>query len=855
MRMSTRRAWGCARPRTVLTAALALLPAVGLAGVGLAGVGLAGLGLAGLGLADSGPAQAAQVVRPAAQGIRPAVKAGVISTVAGGVGGPATATSVALDNPCGVSYASGHAYVADGYDARVLNTATDGLTTPVGTGLYGPLGIGGLAVNSAGLGTCSTAADSAGNIVIAVPSPSHILVAAQAAGTFYGHAMTAGHLYNVAGNGTEGFSGDGHPATTAKLNEPGGVAVDGAGNLLIADTSNSRIRVVAATTGTFYGQAMTAGDIYLLAGNGQDGYAGNGGPAAKAKLDNPYGVAVDGAGNVLIPDTISNRIRVVAATTGSFYGIAMTAGDIYSVAGNGTGGFAGDGGPAAQAELQDPTAVSVDGAGNLVIADTDNGRIRVLAASAGTFYGQPMKAGDIYTVAGNGSGQYSGDGGPATSAGLYAPGGVAVDGAGNLLIADKQSGRIRVVAASAGTFYGEPMKAGDIYTVAGNGNFQYSGDGGPAPAAELNVPDGVSVDSAGDVLIADTSNERIRMTAAKTGTFFAIAMTAGDTYTVAGVGINGFTGDGGPATSAWVSNPNGVASDSAGNLLIADSGNHRIRLVAAKAGTFYGQVMKAGDIYTIAGDGTFGFTGDGGAATAAELSSPRDVQLDGSGNLLITDTYNDRIRVVAAKAGTFYGQVMKAGDIYTIAGDGSLGYSGDGGPATSAGLCEPYGAVADAAGNVLIADYCSNRVRVVAATTATFYGVPMTAGDIYTIAGGGPGGLGDGGPGTAAAVNLATGVAVDSAGNVLISDYGDSRVRVLAAKSGTFYGQPMTAGDIYTVAGSGAGTTGALGTAGFTGDGGPGTKAEVNSPMQVAPDGTAGLVFADSQNNRIRMVA
>jgi hypothetical protein len=569
MRMSTRRAWGAASPRTALTAALALLPAVALA------------------LAGGGQAQAAQVVHPAARGIRPAVKAGVISTVAGGVGGPATATSVALDNPCGVSYAAGHAYVADGYDVRVVNTTTDALTTPVGTGLYGPLGIGGLAVNSAGLGTCSTAADSAGNIVIAVPSPSHVLVAAQATGTFYGHAMTAGHLYNVAGNGTEGFSGDGHPATTAKLNEPGGVAVDGAGNLLIADTSNSRIRVVAATTGTFYGQAMTAGDIYLLAGNGQAGYAGNAGPAAKAKLDNPYGAGVDGAGNVLIADTISNRIRVVAA--------------------------------------------------------------------------------------------------------------------------------------SAGTFYGQPMKAGDIYTVAGNGNFQYSGDGGPAPAAELNVPDGVSVDSAGDVLIADTSNERIRMTAAKTGTFYGIAMTAGDVYTVAGVGLNGFAGDGGPATSAWVSNPNGVASDGAGNLLIADSGNHRIRVVAAKAGTFYGQVMQAGDI--------------------------------------------------------------------------------------------------------------------------------------YTIAGGGPGSLGDGGPGTAAAVNFPTGVAVDSAGNVLISDYGDSRVRVLAAKSGTFYGQPMTAGDIYTVAGSGAGTTGGLGTAGFTGDGGPGTKAEVDSPMQVAPDGTAGLVFADSQNNRIRMVA
>jgi trimeric autotransporter adhesin len=823
-------AWGTARIGRALTAALVPLAALALA-----------------------PASGAQA--QAAQPAPATVKPGVISTVAGGVGGPATASTVALNypGPCGVSYAAGQYYIADGYAVRQVSAQNDGLTTPVGTGLYGPLGINGLSVRSAGLGTCGVAADQAGNIVIAVPTPSHILVAAQASGTFYGRAMTAGHLYNVAGNGTAGFSGDGHPAIRAKLSNPLDVAVDGAGNLLVADNGNNRIRVVAASTGEFYGQGMTAGDIYLLAGNGQAGYSGNGGPAAKAKLDDPYGVAVDAAGNVLIPDTVNNRIRVVAATSGTFYGVAMTAGDIYSVAGNGTGGFTGDGAAATRAELQDPTGASVDGAGNLVIADTNNGRVRVVAAKAGTYYGQAMKAGDIYTVAGNGSFQYSGDGGPATSAGLFAPEGVAVDSAGNLLIADKQSGRVRVVTASGGTFYGIAMTAGDIYTVAGTGPpggiFQYSGDGGPATAAEFNVPDGVSVDGAGDLLIADTSNELIRMAAAKTGTYYGIAMTAGDVYTVAGTGTNGFTGDGGPATSAWVSNPNGVEADGAGNLLIADSGNHRVRVVAAKAGTFYGQAMTAGDIYTIAGDGTFGFAGDGGAATKAEVSSPRDVQVDSAGNLLITDTYNNRIRVVAAKAGTFYGQAMKAGDIYTIAGDGTLGYSGDDGPATAAGLCEPYGAAADAAGNVLIADYCSNRVRVVAASSGTFYGIAMTAGDIYTIAGGGPGGLGDGGPGTAATVNLPTGVAVDSSGNVLICDYGDSRVRVVAAKAGTFYGQAMTIADIYTVAGSGAGT------GGFTGDGGPGTSAEINSPMQVAPDGTAGLVFADSQNNRIRMVA
>ena len=268
------------------------------------------------------------------------------------------------------------------------------------------------------------------------------------------------------------------------------MAVDGAGNLVIADTDNDRVRVVAASTGTFYGQAMTAGDIYTVAGDGKAGFSGDGGPATSAELDYPDGVAVDGAGNLVIADTGNNRVRVVAASTGTFYGQAMTAGDIYTVAGDGTAGFSGDGGPATSAELNDPAGVAVDGAGNLVIADTSNNRVRVVAASTGTFYGQAMTAGDIYTVAGDGTGGFSGDGGPATSAELDSPYGVAVDGAGNLVIADTDNNRVRVVAASTGTFYGQAMTAGDIYTVAGDGTSGFSGDGGPATSAELAYPAG-----------------------------------------------------------------------------------------------------------------------------------------------------------------------------------------------------------------------------------------------------------------------------------------------------------------------------------------------------------------------------
>jgi trimeric autotransporter adhesin len=356
--------------------------------------------------------------------------------------------------------------------------------------------------------------------------------------------------------------------------------VDGAGNLVIADYDNSRVRVVAAATGTFYGQAMTAGDIYTVAGDGTFGSSGDGGPATSAELETPYGVAVDPAGNLVIADYYNNEVRVVAAATGTFYGQAMIAGDIYTVAGNGAEGFSGDGGPGYLAELNEPEGVAVDGAGNLVIADYDNSRVRVVAAATGTFYGQAMTAGDIYTVAGDGLGGSSGNGVPATGAQLNEPDGVAVDSAGNLLICDYGDNRVRVVAAATGTFYGQAMTAGDIYTVAGDGTLGFSGDGGPATSAELNRPDGVAVDGAGNLLISDTGNDRVRVVAATTGTFYGQAMTAGDIYTVAGDGTAGFSGNGGPATSAEFSGPKGLAVNAAGNLLIADTGNDRVREVA-----------------------------------------------------------------------------------------------------------------------------------------------------------------------------------------------------------------------------------------------------------------------------------
>jgi hypothetical protein len=554
-------------------------------------------------------------------------------------------------------------------------------------------------------------------------------------------------------------------------------------------------------------------------------------------------------------DSSNNRIRVVAAGTGTFYGQAMTTGDIYTIAGAGTAGFSGDGGPATSAELNMPHGVAVDAAGNVLISDFRNDRVRVVAAGTGTFYGQSMTAGHIYTIAGTGTAGFSGDGGLATSANLDFPSGVALDAAGNVLISDDLNGRVRVVAESAGTFYERAMGLGHIYTVAGNGRHSFSGDGGAATYAELGGPVGLTVDAAGNLLIADTGNFRIRVSAARTGTFYGQAMTAGNIYTVAGNGKRGFSGDGGPATSAELGPAQGVAVDGAGNLVIADESDNRIRVVAARTGTFYGQTMTAGHIYTVAGNGKAGFSGDGGPATGAKLNDPGGVAVDSAGNLVIADEINNRIRVVAARTGSFYSQPMTAGNIYTVAGTGAQGFSGDGGPATSAEFADPSAVAVDAAGNLVITDFNNDRVRVVAAGTGTFYGQAMTAGDIYTIAGDGGGFAGDGGPATSAKFNGPVDLAIDASGNVAIADYGNQRVRVVAARTGTFYGQAMTAGDIYTVAGNGvAGSGSPPGNGGFSGDRGPATAAELNTPLGVAVNAAGDLLIADDGNNRVRLV-
>jgi sugar lactone lactonase YvrE len=340
------------------------------------------------------------------------------------------------------------------------------------------------------------------------------------------------------------------------------------------------------------------------------------------------------------------------------------------VAGDGTMGVEGDGGLATSSMLNRPLYVAVDALGNIYINDASNNRIRMVTKSSGV----------ITTVAGDGTQEYKGDGGLATSAGLHYPAGIAVDSSGNLYIADAIIDRVRMVTKSTGI----------ITTVAGDGTQGgYKGDGGLATSAGLFYPAGIAVDSSGNLYIADTYNHRIRLVTQSTGII----------TTVAGNGTRGYRGDGGLATAAGLDTTYGVAVDASGNLYIADALSFRIRMVTKSTGI----------ITTVAGDGSQVYSGDGGLATAAGVYYPNCVAVDASGNIYFADTPKHRIRMVTKSTGI----------ITTVAGDGTQGYKGDGGLATSAGLYNPYGVAVDASGNLYIADPFNNRIRMV-----SFNGLP-----------------------------------------------------------------------------------------------------------------------------------
>jgi DNA-binding beta-propeller fold protein YncE len=340
-------------------------------------------------------------------------------------------------------------------------------------------------------------------------------------------------IATAVGTGERGFAGDGGPARRALLNGPFDIGFDAAGNLYFSDTFNHRIRRVDARTGV----------ITTVAGSGEAGYSGDGGPAVSAQLNEPYGIAVDNAANVYVADRHNHCVRRIDAGTGA----------IATFAGSGVSGSGGDGGPAARAQMVEPNGLAIDAANaRLFIADVADHRVRVVDLATGT----------IATFAGTGAAERGGDGGPAAAAGVHGARAVKVAADGTVHILERQGSSLRAV---------DP-RTGVITTVAGTGARGYSGDGGPALAAVFDAPKEFALDPDGDILVVDTENHAIRR----------IDRASGIVETIAG-GRTGRGGDGGPATAAGLGRPHGVAVGRDGAIYIGDTENHRIRKLTRQA--------------------------------------------------------------------------------------------------------------------------------------------------------------------------------------------------------------------------------------------------------------------------------
>jgi len=525
--------------------------------------------------------------------------------------------------------------------------------------------------------------------------------------------------------------------------------------------------------------------ITTAAGSGPK-FIGNGGPATSAGLGSLSGLTFR-SGSLYICDTDHNIVVKVASNIATV------------VAGNGKVGVSGDGGPATSAAVQEPTGTVFDSSGNMYIAEFNNGVIRKVTPTGviSTYAGCPTCAGTVV------------EGSFRTNTAM-APQGIGIDSSNNVYFSDGAHDRVRKILASNG----------NVYTVAGNGTYGTSGDGGLAVNASLSGPGGLSFDSSNNLYIPD--GNRLRKVTASTGVINTIASFgeplfdsvvdgAGNVYVTAnasgtaykvtpggsvtkiiGNGVYGFSGDGGPATNAAFKGMVGIARDGSGNIYVADTDNYRVRK----------DTVSTGIISTFAGNGNGNYWGDGGPATSAGINRPQGMAFDAPGNMYIADTWNNRIR-----------KVTTGGTISTYAGTGIAGFSGDGGAATSAMLNQPTSVAVDTNGNVFVGDTINNRVR------------KITPGGIISTYAGGGGSLGDGGPATSAGLQLnfaGASIVLDKYNNLYISDGGNNRVRKVTASTGI----------INTVAGNGVNA--------YSGDGGPATSASLKDLFQISigPDGS-----------------
>lgn len=788
------------------------------------------------------------------------------------IGEGGAATSAMLENPVALAVDQyGNLYIADVDDNRVFKVTTDGtIHTLVGKGCPFDTGDTGPAANALIDMPMGVAVDNSGNVFVSAWYDNYVRKIDMSgniniyAGTPYDPSLI------LSGTLPSGYCGNGVDATQSLLFAPAGLAVDSTGVLYIADSNNGRIRKVVPGSSTSpsscTGVIGTSGHmIYDVTGS----------------LNTPTGVAFDTQGNLYITDAGNNRVREML--------LSLSNTPIYTVVGNGTPGFAGDGGLATSAELGgsnflEVSNLAMDANNHLYIGDTTNNSIRVVSPStvmSASCSPNPIGYGSdstcTATITGNSptgtvtwsidgsawqthnlsgssdqiygfttestgthaiTAAYSGDSGnlsgiaattltikatqtitftaptspvtygvapvalsatatsglPVAFSLVSGPGTVSgstltVTGPGTIVVAANQTGNATYMPASQVTRtvvvnYALPAH-GLITTIAGNGIAGYTGDGGPGASAELNSPWGVTVDRSGNIYIADANNVAIR----------AISYTNGYIYTEAGSGLGG----------------DGVAVDTYGDFFIANTGYNRLLEGVPSNGTI--------NYYLVAGNmsGTAGFGGDGGTGPNALLNGPQGVAIDASSNLYLADTKNNRIRKVTASNLV----------ITTVAGNGIAGYTGDNGVPISAEINAPYGVAVDASGNIYIADTANNCIRK----------VTLSTGKITTVAGNGTYGFsGDGGAATAAQLYMPTGVAVDSAGNIYIADFGNNRIRMVT----------LATLKISTVAGNGTG--------GFSGDGGAATSAALYRPAGVAIDASGNLYIADTNNNRVRVV-
>jgi sugar lactone lactonase YvrE len=744
-------------------------------------------------------------------------RTGIITTFAGnGTAGYTSdgiqASLSELNHPQAVRYHQGGLWIADSTNNRIrrIDLTTGIITTPVGGG-------------AAALNDASDSKNLQAS-TITVPTPQDIafdslgnMYWSQGGGTSRVDVvnLTTGVAHLFAGTGgTAGGTGTNvSPATSTLtspentvLNGPYGVAVDEQNNVYVDETATHVIRKITVgsipTISTYAGIGTGTGAVTCANATNA---VGDGCPASGASFGTVSHFGIDGNGTIYLADSTNNRVRVIPTSSNPAVG-----GTVTTLIGTGVTPSSADGGYPQESAIGSPWDAQILPNGDMLIADRSLSEMRLLhlpGAYPQTALGSSSAAKTVLVLTQAGAGTFSlpnatdftGGGVGTCAAGVNVTGTVcsttvsfAPTLAGlrtNPLQFTDANGTIFAGLSGVGLAPAASLLPGLTSTVAGTGTAGETGDGAPATVAELNAPGAEAVDGLGNLFVADTGNNVVRK------------ITPGGTITrVAGTGTVGSTGDGAAATAATLNAPGGVAVDAAGNLYIADTGNNKIRVVDAVSG----------NISTVAGSGTAGYTGDQGPPASATLSAPMQLAWAPSGILYVADTGNSAVRAIAFKESL----------ITTVAGSANAGFSGDGGAGQAAQLQNPQGVAVDGVNNVYIADTGNNRIREV------------SQGYINTIAGQQGGGFIGDGTATTTELDAPAGVAVDSAGTLYIADTKNERVRVIAG------------GQITTVGGTG--------TAGATGDGGTSVLATVNNPLAIALNHMGNLYVADTGNNKVR---